>query len=58
MKRRPVQWVDFISSSTYPTSGANTNLSLKVSAFDRYDSTPQGRRPNDLDYALLLLWKL
>jgi hypothetical protein len=35
-----------------------TNLSLKISATDRYDSTPNGLKPNDLDYALLLLWKL
>lgn len=35
-----------------------TNLSLKVGAIDRYDSTPEGRRPNDVDYLLLLIWKL
>jgi putative salt-induced outer membrane protein YdiY len=34
------------------------NLSLKFSLKDRYDSTPNGRRPNDVDYAVLLLWKL
>lgn len=34
------------------------NLSLKLSLIDRYDSTPEGRKPNDLDYALLLMWKL
>lgn len=32
------------------------NLSLKASMLDRYDSTPNGARPNDLDYALTLLW--
>lgn len=32
------------------------NLSLKLSVNDRYDSTPNGRRPNDVDYAILLLW--
>lgn len=32
------------------------NLSLKLSMVDRYDSTPDGRRPNDLDYAATLLW--
>jgi putative salt-induced outer membrane protein YdiY len=32
------------------------NLSLKVSVLDRYDSTPNGLRPNDLDYAVTLLW--
>ncbi|QGJ70028.1 Secreted protein containing DUF481 [Planctomycetales bacterium 10988] len=35
-----------------------TNLSLKIGIIDRYDSTPNGREPNDLDYSLLLLWKL
>jgi hypothetical protein len=33
------------------------NLSLKLGAIDRYDSTPHGRKPNDLDYSLVLLWK-
>lgn len=37
---------------------AAANLSLKLSVIDRYDSTPEGNKPNDLDYALLLLWKL
>jgi putative salt-induced outer membrane protein YdiY len=31
-------------------------LSLKLSIIDRYDSTPEGARPNDLDYSTLLLW--
>lgn len=31
-------------------------LSLKLSVIDRYDSTPEGARPNDLDYSTLLLW--
>jgi len=34
------------------------HLSLKLSLLDRYDSTPNGREPNDVDYAVLLLWKL
>ena len=34
------------------------NLNLKLSRNDRYDSTPDGRKPNDINYALLLLWKL
>lgn len=34
------------------------HLSLKLSVIDRYDSTPDGLQPNDLNYALLLLWKL
>ena len=33
-----------------------TNLSLKVSLLDRYDSTPNGKKANDLDYTLTLLW--
>lgn len=36
---------------------AEHDLSLKLSLNDRYDSTPNGRRPNDVNYALLLLWK-
>ncbi len=35
-----------------------SNLSLKIGAIDRYDSTPNGRKPNDIDYLLLLMWKL
>jgi len=34
-----------------------TNLSLKLSVLNRYDSTPGGAKPNDLDYAAVLLWK-
>lgn len=33
------------------------NLSLKVAATDRYDSTPQGAEPNDVYYSILLLYK-
>ncbi len=33
------------------------NLSFKIGAIDRYDSTPNGRQPNDLTYSLLLLYK-
>lgn len=33
------------------------NLSLRLTVLDRYDSTSHGKRPNDLDYAVLLLWK-
>lgn len=35
-----------------------SNLSLKIGAIDRYDSTPNGAKHNDIDYMLLLLWKL
>jgi putative salt-induced outer membrane protein YdiY len=33
------------------------DLSLKLSVLDRFDSTPNGAKPNDLDYAAVLLWK-
>lgn len=33
------------------------NLSLRLAATDRYDSTPQGAKKNDLYYSLLLLYK-
>jgi len=33
------------------------NLSLKLGVLDRYDSTPNGAKPNDLDYTAVLLWK-
>jgi putative salt-induced outer membrane protein YdiY len=36
---------------------AEMNLSLQLNVSDRYDSTPNGAKPNDLDYALLLIWK-
>lgn len=32
------------------------NLSLKLSAISRYDSTPNGVKPQDLNYAALVLW--
>ena len=35
-----------------------TNLSLKLGVIDRYDSTPNGREYNDLDYFITLVWKL
>jgi len=34
-----------------------TNLGLKLSVLNRYDSTPHGRRPNDVDYSATLLWQ-
>ena len=34
------------------------NLSLKLALTDRYDSTPEGRVANDINYSLLMLWKL
>ncbi len=35
-----------------------SNLSLKISATDRYDSTPNGAEPHLLNYSVLLLLKL
>tara|TARA_B100000700_G_scaffold34760_3_gene33620 strand:- start:5034 stop:5921 length:888 start_codon:yes stop_codon:yes gene_type:complete len=32
--------------------------SLKLSALDRYDSTPGQNRPNDFTYSLVLLWEI
>lgn len=37
---------------------ADANLSLKLNIEDRYDSTPNGARANDVLYAFLLLWSL
>ena len=34
------------------------NVSLKFSVIDRYDSTPNGVDPNELNYAALLIWGL
>ncbi|NOY40401.1 MAG: DUF481 domain-containing protein [Planctomycetes bacterium] len=34
------------------------NLSLKFSIIDRYDSTPNGVEPNEINYAALLIWGL
>ncbi len=33
------------------------NLSVKLGALDRYDSSPNGRKPNDINYSALLLYK-
>jgi hypothetical protein len=35
-----------------------SNLSLKLSVSDRYDSTPDGTNPHLLNYSVLMLWKL
>jgi putative salt-induced outer membrane protein YdiY len=32
-------------------------LSLRLSVIDRYDSTPNGKRKNDLDYSTLIVWE-
>jgi putative salt-induced outer membrane protein YdiY len=33
------------------------NLGLRMGVLERYNSVPNGARPNDLDYALMLMWK-
>jgi putative salt-induced outer membrane protein YdiY len=33
------------------------NLSLQIGVLDRYDSTPEGAKRNDIDYFALLVWK-
>ncbi|MGL4514645.1 MAG: DUF481 domain-containing protein [Lacipirellulaceae bacterium] len=35
-----------------------SNMSLKLSATDRYDSEPEGFEPHNLNYSALLIWKL
>ncbi len=35
-----------------------SNMSLKLSATDRYDGDPEGVNPHNLNYSALLLWKL
>jgi hypothetical protein len=35
-----------------------SNLSLKISANDRFDSTPNGADPHLMNYSVLLLLKL
>jgi putative salt-induced outer membrane protein YdiY len=32
-------------------------LSLRLGMFDRYDSTPNGKRRNDIDYSTLIVWE-
>ncbi len=32
------------------------NLSMKIGIVDRYDSTPEGKQPNDIDYKTVLVW--
>ncbi len=32
------------------------NMSLKFAVIDRYDSTPNGANPNEINYSVLLIW--
>jgi putative salt-induced outer membrane protein YdiY len=58
------EWGDF-SSYRLVSNGSWTialdeasKMSLKMSVNDLYDSTPNGRKPHDVIYALLLIWQL
>ncbi len=33
------------------------NLSLKLGVISRYDSNPEGAKPNDLDYSAVVMWR-
>ena len=56
-------WGDFMNYRVVTEAGwevlldEDSNLNLKIAFIDRYDSTPNGRQPNDFDYSVLLLWK-
>ena len=56
-------WTDFSDFRLITDAGwelvldESSRTSLKVGVVDRYDSTPEGRRANDLNYSILLLWK-
>lgn len=58
------EWEDFRQYRVVSDLGWQINLdqpknvSLKFSIIDRYDSTPDGAKPNNLDYAVLLIWGL
>ncbi len=57
------EWTDFSNYRFVGDAGweylldEKGNLSLKLGANDRYDSTPNGRRPNDINYTFLVLYK-
>ncbi len=57
------EWQNFADYRLVTTSSweflldEENNLSLKLDVTDRYDSTPSGRKPNDINYSLLLLGK-
>lgn len=58
------QWDDFNQYRVVSDVGWEIDLdrpqrlSLKISVVDRYDSTPNGVEPNELNYAVLLIWGL
>ena len=52
-------WDDFrvkTQASIEALIDAEMNLNLKLSVRNRYDSTPNGAKANDLDYSVVLLW--
>ena len=57
------EWSDFenyrvvLDASWEYLLDSTGNLNVKLSAIDRYDSTPNGAKPNDINYALLLMYK-
>jgi len=57
-------WADFHDYRIYSDIGWEIllneahALNLKLSIIDQYDSTPNGSKPNDVNYAVLLLWKM
>ena len=35
---------------------AQTYPKLKIGVVDRYDSTDEGKKPNDIDYKTVIVW--
>lgn len=58
------EWADFGNYRVLTDVGMEfelnqpSNMSLKLSATDRYDSQPQGVEPHNLNYSAMLIWKL
>ncbi len=58
------EWADFTNYRALADVGFEfelhepSNMSLKLSATDRYDSEPQGAEPHNLNYSAMLIWKL
>lgn len=57
-------WTDWATSYRIITTAGweflideEMHLSLKAAILNRYDSTGDGAKPNDLNYSLLLMWK-
>ncbi len=57
-------WTDFenyrvVTQASYEILlNEEHNLNLKLSLNDQYDSTPNGAKPNDIFYSMVLLWKM